>query len=106
VPEFIVPTNATLHAAKSLLASAQHAFDDSSKEAVLLFHPGWVHTEPIALAMMAAWGTWAKREGTICAPKISANTPLTRRECASSSYSASILIPASKSTRRPAGFYR
>ncbi|HEX9458087.1 MAG TPA: ATP-binding protein [Thermoanaerobaculia bacterium] len=63
MPEFVVPTNATLHAARSLIASAQYAFDDGSDEAVLLFHPGWVHAEPIALAMMAAWGMWCKRQG-------------------------------------------
>jgi anti-sigma regulatory factor (Ser/Thr protein kinase) len=63
MPRFVVPTNASLHAAKSLIASAQHAFDDESEDAVLLFHPGWVHVEPIALSMMAAWGTWCRRRG-------------------------------------------
>jgi anti-sigma regulatory factor (Ser/Thr protein kinase) len=38
-------------------------FEDDSDVAVLEFHPAWVHLEPIALAMTAAWGAWCQRQG-------------------------------------------
>ncbi len=63
MPRFIVPANATLHCARSLLESQANAFRDSSTEAALEFHPRWVHVEPIALSMIAAWGAWCRREG-------------------------------------------
>lgn len=62
MPDFIVPTNASLHAASAFFA-ANDFFRDDGREAVLRFHPKWSHVEPLALAMAAAWGTWCRREG-------------------------------------------
>lgn len=59
MPRFIVPTNATIHAAHNFL-EANRFFGDAD-EAVLVLDPGWVHMEPIALAMAAAWGSWCRR---------------------------------------------
>ena len=39
------------------------AFEPSGDVAVLEFHPKWFHVEPVALAMAASWGTWARRSG-------------------------------------------
>jgi hypothetical protein len=62
MPRFIVPTNANIHAARSLFATNQ-PFANDSEEAVLELHPKWVHVEPVALSMIAAWGAWCRREG-------------------------------------------
>lgn len=62
MPRFIVPTNANIHAAHSLLAS-NRPFDPVGKEAVLELHPKWIHVEPLALSMIAAWGAWCRRQG-------------------------------------------
>lgn len=62
MPRFIVPTNANIHAAHSLLAT-NHPFDQRDDEAVLSLHPKWVHVEPLALSMIAAWGAWCRRQG-------------------------------------------
>jgi len=59
MPEFIVPTNANIHAARSFFES-NHYFENGD-EAVLRFHPKWAHVEPLALAMIAAWGAWCRR---------------------------------------------
>lgn len=62
MPRFIVPTNANIHAARSLFAT-NRPFDDEGDEAVLELHPKWVHVEPLALSMIAAWGAWCRRRG-------------------------------------------
>lgn len=61
MPEFIVPTNASIHAAHSFI-SKNHFFDDGG-EAVLRFHEKWAHVEPVALTMIAAWGASCIRNG-------------------------------------------
>ena len=55
--EFIVPTNATVNAARSFLSGSSY-FDLDSQEANLIFHPKWMHMEPFALSMIAAWAGW------------------------------------------------
>lgn len=62
MPRFIVPTNANIHAARSLFTS-NSAFEREGREAVLELHPKWVHVEPLALSMIAAWGAWCRRQG-------------------------------------------
>jgi hypothetical protein len=62
MPRFIVPTNANIHAARSLFTS-NRPFDNVGHEAVLELHPKWVHVEPLALSMIAAWGAWCRRQG-------------------------------------------
>jgi hypothetical protein len=61
MPEFLVPTNASLHAARSFIAA--NDFFARADDAVLQFHPKWAHVEPLALTMIAAWGAWCRREG-------------------------------------------
>lgn len=63
MPRFVVPANANLHCAKSFIDAERRAFENKSKTAVLEFHPRWVHVEPIALSMIAAWGVWCRRNG-------------------------------------------
>ena len=60
--EFRIPTNATLQAAKSFL-SANNYFNLPEPIARLVFHPGWMHMEPFALAMIAAWAGWCEQQG-------------------------------------------
>lgn len=55
--EFIVSTNATLHAARSFL-SASNYFDLADPIAELVLNPKWMHGEPFAIAMIAAWAGW------------------------------------------------
>lgn len=62
MPRFIVPTNANIHAARSLF-EGHEPFEDDSEEAVLQLHPKWVHFEPMALSMIAAWGAWCRHNG-------------------------------------------
>lgn len=57
--EFIVPTNATLHAAKSFLSGSDY-FNEGSPNAKLMIHPRWMHLEPFALSMIAAWAGWCR----------------------------------------------
>ena len=59
MPEFIVSTNGTLHAAKSFLARSNY-FDSATGNAVLVLDPKWMHTEPFALAMIASWAGWCE----------------------------------------------
>jgi len=61
VPRFSVPTNASIHAAHNFIAS--NRFFTDGGDAVLEFNPQWVHVEPVALAMAAAWGGWCRRRG-------------------------------------------
>lgn len=59
--EFKVSTNGTLQAAKSFL-SASNYFDLSQQTARLIFAPKWMHMEPFALAMIAAWAGWCEQK--------------------------------------------
>lgn len=62
MPRFIVPTNANIHAAHHLF-TINRPFEDDGDEALLVLHPRWVHVEPLALSMIAAWGAWCRRRG-------------------------------------------
>src|SRR5829696_3737787 len=62
MPKLVIPNSVALQNIRSFIAKNK-PFEDDSAEAVLEFHPQWVHMEPVALAMAAAWGTWAKRRG-------------------------------------------
>lgn len=60
---FIVPNSATFHTIRSLLESNRFFSKPKHGRAVLSFHPKWTHLEPVALAMIAAWGAWCRRSG-------------------------------------------
>jgi len=62
MPKLIIPNSVVLQNVRAFIAN-NSPFEDGSTEAVLEFHPQWVHMEPIALSMAAAWGLWAKRQG-------------------------------------------
>lgn len=57
-----VPNSASLHTAKAFL-SLNDFFAVSGMRAVLRLDPRWMHIEPFALAMLAAWGHWCRRHG-------------------------------------------
>ena len=59
---FVVPTNASIHATHSFIEQ-NNFFDTSDRIAMLSLNPKWMHLEPMALSMIAAWGTWCKRQG-------------------------------------------
>ncbi len=59
--KFIIPTNASIHAAKSFI-SKSHFFEYPPKSASLEFDPRWMYTEPFAVSMLAAWAAWYKAE--------------------------------------------
>jgi hypothetical protein len=62
MPRFVLPNSATIHTARSFL-ERNAAFEGLDKPAVLEFHPKWAHLDPMALAMVAAWGAWCRRKG-------------------------------------------
>ncbi len=62
MPKFFIPNNASLHTVRAFLQQ-ELLFSEESDEALLEFHPKWVHMEPLALAMAAAWGTWCRDRG-------------------------------------------
>lgn len=57
---FFVPNSASIHTSKSFLIKNDF-FSNKSPVARLEFHPKWMHIEPIALSMIAAWGAWCNR---------------------------------------------
>lgn len=61
MPKFVVPTEATIHASRHFLFE-NNFFGDPAGEAVLEFHPKYMHIEPLGLAMIAAWGAWCQRQ--------------------------------------------
>lgn len=63
MPRLVIPNSVALQNVRAFVANNRPFEKDDSTEAVLEFHPQWVHMEPIALAMAAAWGRWAKRQG-------------------------------------------
>lgn len=62
MPRFVVPNSASFHTAHNFLSGCR-AFADRESPAILELHPRWAHMEPVALAMIAAWGAWCQREG-------------------------------------------
>lgn len=62
MPRFRVSNAATIHTARSFL-EAECPFDDDGGDAVLELHPEWAYLEPVALAMVAAWGAHWRRAG-------------------------------------------
>jgi anti-sigma regulatory factor (Ser/Thr protein kinase) len=57
--KFIVPTNATIHAARNFIAKNDF-FSLTTPTAELEFRPDWMYSEPFAVAMIAAWAEWCK----------------------------------------------
>ena len=62
MPRLKLPNSVSIQNVGHFLRSNE-PFDGDSDIAVLEFHPAWVHLEPIALAMTAAWGAWCRRQG-------------------------------------------
>lgn len=62
MPRLVIPNSVALQNVRAFVSN-NRPFIDEAAEAVLEFHPQWVHMEPVALAMAAAWGAWAKRKG-------------------------------------------
>lgn len=58
----VVPNSATLHLIRRFLDQPD-VFANTPGPAVLEFHPQWAHMEPIALAAIAAWGSWWRSQG-------------------------------------------
>lgn len=62
MPELLVPNSATIHTARAFFG-ANRPFRDAAKNALLRLHPRWLHVDPMALVMIAAWGAWCRRQG-------------------------------------------
>lgn len=65
---FKIPNSSTIHTIRSVMRQ-ERIFAPDDGTAVLEFHRSWVHMEPIALAMIAAWGGWCRRTGRNIATK-------------------------------------
>jgi anti-sigma regulatory factor (Ser/Thr protein kinase) len=61
MPTFVVPTGASLHAARSFLD--RNNIFQPGRVATLRLNRRWMHLEPMALVVIAAWGAWCKRNG-------------------------------------------
>lgn len=62
MPIIQIPNSASFHTARAFL-SLNDYFSVSGARAVLRLDPRWMHIEPYALAMLAAWGHWCRRHG-------------------------------------------
>ena len=62
MPTLQIPNSACFHTLRNFLAM-NSPFADMTPPATLKLHPKWVHMDPMALAMTAAWGGWCKRKG-------------------------------------------
>jgi hypothetical protein len=61
MPRVTIPNSAGLHTLRSFLTA--NDFFGPPAVAVVELHPRWVHVEPVAIAMLGAWGGWCKRVG-------------------------------------------
>jgi anti-sigma regulatory factor (Ser/Thr protein kinase) len=61
MPVFTVPTNASLHAANSFFSRNSFFQQGAPRSATLILSRRWMYIEPFALAMVAAWANWCKR---------------------------------------------
>ena len=74
-----IPNSASLHTLYSFLRQRRF-FTMEPGPAVLEFHREWLHMEPIALAMTAAWGAWWRAQGKdIAVRNSSGSTGLDRK---------------------------
>jgi hypothetical protein len=62
MPNFTIPNEASIRTLKNLLA-VNSPFCETNKPAHLVMHPKWAFMDPIAMAMVAAWGGWCQRKG-------------------------------------------
>lgn len=62
MPEIQVPNSVSFHTARNFLEGSDF-FTIANGTAVLSLHPKFFHLEPYALAMIAAWATWCRRQG-------------------------------------------
>jgi hypothetical protein len=61
--KFTIPTDISLHTAHNFFETNKSLFDLNGGKAILEFNSGWMHLEPMALSMIAAWGAWCKQNG-------------------------------------------
>jgi hypothetical protein len=79
MPRLVIPNSVALQNIRAFVAE-NRPFADRSKYATIEFNPQWVHLEPVALAMAAAWGSWARRSGyTIRAKNLGRKTAYAAR---------------------------
>jgi anti-sigma regulatory factor (Ser/Thr protein kinase) len=57
-----IPASVSLQNSHWFLSRSEF-FVKNGETIILRFHPSWVHIEPFALAMLAAWGRWCQRNG-------------------------------------------
>lgn len=62
MPRFEIPNSVSLQNVRHFFDS-NHFFSRRGRRGIIVFDDRWVHVEPVALAMAAAWGAWCKRNG-------------------------------------------
>jgi len=60
MPSIIIPNDASIHTARNFL-NTNAPFAVNGNEAIIEFHSRWAHLDPFALASIASWGGWCKR---------------------------------------------
>ena len=62
MPILRVPNSVSLHTLHKFL-EVNNAFAADNNDARLVLNPSWMHLDPIALCMIAAWGSWCIKQG-------------------------------------------
>lgn len=62
MPNFSIPNDASIRTLRNFL-SVNSPFCDTDNPAHLVMHPKWTFMDPVAMAMVAAWGGWCQRKG-------------------------------------------
>lgn len=62
MPTLRIPNEASIRTLRNFL-SGNSPFSDTNNPAELVMHPKWAFMDPIAMAIVAAWGGWCQRNG-------------------------------------------
>jgi hypothetical protein len=62
MPTLTIPNEASIRTIRNFL-HGNAPFSDTNNPADLVMHPRWAFMEPVAMAIVAAWGGWCQRNG-------------------------------------------
>lgn len=62
MPTLTIPNEASIRTIRNFL-HGNAPFSDTNNPADLVMHPKWAFMDPIAMAIVAAWGGWCQRKG-------------------------------------------
>ena len=62
MPKLTIPNEASIRTIRNFL-HGNTPFSDTNNPADLVMHPKWAFMDPVAMAIVAAWGGWCQRNG-------------------------------------------